>query len=105
MCKTCDYLDLYVSKEEDKLNPYVAPILSKDLSSQPKTLIITAENDPLRDEGEAYGQKLREFGNDVTIYRVPDALHGFFSTPIINSHTTESYSVINSFLHDNEMGK
>lgn len=97
-----DYLDLYVVKEEDKLNPYVAPILAEDLSSQPKTLIITAEHDPLRDEGEAYGHKLQKFGNDATIYRVAGALHGFFSTPIVNAHITESYTVINSFLHGDD---
>lgn len=96
-----DYLDLYVKKEEDKLNPYVAPILSEDLSLQPNTLIITAEFDPLRDEGEAYGRKLREFGNDVIIYRVKDALHGFFSNPISNEYISESYKIINSFLNDN----
>lgn len=100
-----DYLDLYVESEEDKLNPYVAPILADDLSFQPKTLIITAEHDPLRDEGEAYGCKLQEFGNDVTIYRVAGAPHGFFSVPIITAHIRESYEVINSFLYDGEMRK
>ncbi len=100
-----DYLELYVEREEDKLNPYVAPIMAEDLSSQPKTLIITAEHDPLRDEGEAYGRKLQEFGNDVTIYRVAGAMHGFFSLPIINAHTVETYKVINSFLNGDEKRK
>lgn len=95
-----DYLDLYVKNEEDKINPYVAPILSNDLKNQPDTLIVTAEYDPLRDEGEAYGQKLREFGNNVEIHRVKDAIHGFFSTPINKHEQSKTYKWINSFLND-----
>ena len=95
-----DYLDLYVENEEDKLNPYVAPILSNDLKNQPDTLIITAEYDPLRDEGEAYGYKLQEFENNVEIYRVENAIHGFFSTPINTDQLTKTYKWMNSFLND-----
>lgn len=47
-----DYLKLYESSTEDRQNPYFAPILAKDLSHMPETLILTAEFDPLRDEGE-----------------------------------------------------
>jgi len=65
-----DYMDLYKSREEDVYSPYFAPLLSNDLSMQPRTLIITAEYDPLRDEGEEYGRKLREAGNYVEIYRI-----------------------------------
>ena len=95
-----DYMDLYVKNMEDRLNPYVAPLLSDDLSNQPKTLIITAEFDPLRDEGEAYGIKLKEFGNDVKMYRIKDALHGFLSSPLNTNHTDELYDILNSFLKD-----
>lgn len=95
-----DYLDLYVETEEDKLNPYVAPILSKDLKNQPDTLIITAQYDPLRDEGEAYGYKLKEFGNDVKVYRVKDAIHGFFSTSINIEQQSKAYKWINDFLNE-----
>lgn len=97
-----DYLDLYVEREEDKLNPYVAPILSSDLKNQPDTLIITAQYDPLRDEGEAYGYKLREFGNKVKIHRIKDAIHGFFSTPINTNQISKTYEWINSFLSDKD---
>lgn len=93
-----DYLDLYVPNEEDRLSPYVAPLLAKDLSNQPRTLIITAEFDPLRDEGEAYGERLKEFGNDVRIYRMKGALHGFFTLPWPSEDVKRSYKHINEFL-------
>lgn len=97
-----DYLDLYVRDDKDKLNPYVAPILSEDLINQPDTLIITAEFDPLRDEGEEYGYKLRSFGNNVEIHRVKEAIHGFFSNPISVDFANEAYEKINAFLNDSK---
>lgn len=93
-----DYMDLYMGGEEDLQNPYFAPLLAKDLSGQPDTLIVTAEYDPLRDEGEAYGEKLREAGNRVEIQRMPDALHGFFSLPPNFEQVQDCYRIINRFL-------
>lgn len=96
--KMRDYVELYASCEEDKQNPYFAPILEKDLSNQPTTLILSAEFDPLRDEGEEYGRRLREAGNLVKICRIKDALHGFFALGIKNLHVAESFEHINRFL-------
>ncbi|NLZ83419.1 MAG: alpha/beta hydrolase [Clostridiales bacterium] len=93
-----DYLDLYQSSVEDRNNPYFAPLLADDLSNQPKTLIITAAYDPLRDEGEAYGKKLYKFVNDVKVYRMKDALHGFISLPKSFVHVKRTYELINQFL-------
>ncbi len=95
-----DYMELYKSSEDDMNNPYLAPLIAEDLSNQPKTLIITAEYDPLRDEGEAYGKKLYEHGNAVNIYRMKDALHGFFSLPKHFVHVKRSYELINKFIRD-----
>lgn len=98
--RICDYMDLYVPKEEDRYNPYVAPLLSKDLSNQPDTLIITAEYDPLRDEGEAYGMRLQQFGNTVKTERLQGALHGFLSLPMNSVYVMNCYDIINRFLHE-----
>lgn len=98
--RICDFIDLYKSREEDLKNPYLAPLLAEDLSRQPKTLIITAEYDPLRDEGEAYGRKLHEFGNRVEAFRMKDALHGFISLPKRFIHVKRAYELINRFLYD-----
>lgn len=93
-----DYLNLYMSDQADRQNPYFAPILEKDLSRQPKTLILTADFDPLRDEGELYGEKLKNAGNEVEIHRIKDALHGYFALGIKYNHVQESFELINRFL-------
>ncbi len=97
-----DYMELYKSQEEDYNNPYFAPLLEGDLSNQPETLVISAEFDPLRDEGEAYGLKLRKFGNKVTIYRMKDSLHGFFSMNYTFAHVRKAYEIIGDFLKRDE---
>ena len=94
-----DYLKLYESSPDDRQNPYFAPILAKDLSHMPETLILTAEFDPLRDEGEEYGKRLKEAGNYVEIHRIPDALHGYFALGIRFLHVQESFEIMNCFLN------
>jgi len=98
--KLQDYINLYASCEADKVNPYFAPIFAKDYSEQPRTLILTAEFDPLRDEGEEYGKRLKDAGNDVQIHRIADALHGYFALGIKYNHVKESFEVINQFLRE-----
>ena len=93
-----DYVNMYKSCEEDLQSPYFAPILSGDFSNQPKTLIVTAEFDPLRDEGEAYGEKLRAAGNEVEVHRISDALHGFFALSTRYFHVKQLYLYMNEFL-------
>lgn len=98
--KLMQYLDFYESNPKDRQNPYFAPILATDFSHQPRTLIMTAEFDPLRDEGEAYGKKLMDAGNEVEIHRLSDALHGFFALGINYRSVQESYDMINQFLKE-----
>ena len=98
--KLADYSSYYASCEADRVNPYFAPILAKNLEHQPDTLILTAEFDPLRDEGEAYGKRLIEAGNKVEIHRIKDALHGYFALGIKYLHVQESFDYINCFLEE-----
>jgi len=100
--RLCDYMDLYKSSDEDLSNPYFAPILAEDLSGLPDTLLITAEFDPLRDEGEAFGEKLKSFGNQVIAYRIPDVLHGFFALSPKYPPIEYCYEKINCFVNGRE---
>lgn len=96
--KMQEYMENYVPVEEKRKDPFVAPLMAEDLSKQPDTLIITAEHDPLRDEGEAYGEALKEAGNKVTVHRVLDSVHGFISYPIFAEPSKEAFQVIHEFL-------
>lgn len=93
------YMHYYQRSPEDQYNYYFSPLLCNDLKNQPKTLIITAEHDPLRDEGEAYGEKLKQFGNDVEIHRILGTVHGFFNFRLLQKPNKEAYTYIKDFLN------
>ena len=100
--KMRDYIDFYAAREEDKKNKYFAPLMETDYRNQPDTLILTAEFDPLRDEGEEYGKRLKKAGNYVEVHRIKDALHGYFALGIRYFHVQESFELINQFLSRRE---
>lgn len=94
------YVGMYLSAPEDSLSPYFAPLLELDLSDQPRTLVITAEYCPLRDEGETYAARLEMDGNQVECVRILDAVHGYFLYPSVFGFVRDTYRVIESFLDD-----
>jgi acetyl esterase len=67
----------YLDSGADPRDPLVSPIKREDLTGLPPALIITARYDPLRDEGELYGRRLREAVVDTTVSRYAGANHGF----------------------------
>lgn len=71
------FFDHYLPTGLDKDTPYLFPARSNDLSRLPPALIVTAEYDPLRDEGENYAKGLARAGGTVTLTRYPGMIHGF----------------------------
>lgn len=72
------FWDHYLQNESDGKHSYASPLLSENLVGLPPATVITAEFDPLRDEGEAYANRLREAGNHVIHTRYNGMVHGFF---------------------------
>jgi acetyl esterase len=71
------FFNHYLSGGADGGDPLVSPLRASDHAGLPAATIITAEFDPLRDEGEAYGEKLAAAGVDARIKRFDGMIHGF----------------------------
>lgn len=68
----------FVPKDADPNDPYLNPGKAADLTGLPATISVTAEYDPLRDDGNAFAEKLTKAGNDVTRIQAEGMMHGFF---------------------------
>lgn len=98
-----DYIELYLRTPEDFHDSRFAPLIASSLASMPRTLVVTAEYDPLRDEGEAFAARLDAEGNEVVCVRMYDGVHGYFLYPSVLSLVRDTYRVIAHFLDGDEL--
>jgi acetyl esterase len=84
------FWECYLGPDGDATSPYACPIRATDLTGVAPALVITAEYDPLRDEGEAYGAQLAAAGIPVTVTRYDSQIHGFFAQPFFGAGGMEA---------------
>ena len=70
---------LYAGSAPNLDDPYLCPLRAKNLDRLPPALVVTAEHDPLRDEGEAYARRLDQAGVSARAKRYAGVFHGFFA--------------------------
>ena len=68
----------YLESETDGRNPFASPLLAEEMAGLPSATVLTAEFDPLRDEGRAYAERLQKAGVTTQYNDYPGVFHGFF---------------------------
>ena len=96
---TNDYLE-DISHAND---PRASPLAESDLSQFPPSFILTAGFDPLRDEGEAFAQKLQQQGAKVTLKRYHNALHAFFGLKDFGSKGLQAVEDVSTWLKGGQL--
>ncbi|MCC6073913.1 alpha/beta hydrolase [Pseudomonas sp. GCM10022188] len=78
------YREQYLERPEQAEEPLASPLLADDFAQLPATTLLSAEFDPLRDEGEAFAERLQAAGVAVRVQRAPGMIHGFISfAPVV----------------------
>ncbi|MGQ0631994.1 MAG: alpha/beta hydrolase [Sporichthyaceae bacterium] len=92
------FLAQYLTDPEHAHDLLASPALATDLAGLPPALVITAEYDPLRDDGEAYGRALADAGVPTAISRYDGAIHGFWTFFSLLSLGRDALTETNSWL-------
>jgi acetyl esterase len=92
------FWNLYLNHSSESTLPLAAPIRAESLRGLPPCLLLTAEYDPLRDEGEEYASRLADADVQVTAKRYRGMIHGFVSLPAAVPQSQDALSQIAEFL-------
>ena len=94
------YWGHYLATPEDGRQPLASPLLARDLTGLPPALVITAEYDPLRDQGEAYARRLESAGVAVTLVRMKGHIHGSMAFTKLMPSAREHHELVHANLRD-----
>jgi acetyl esterase len=88
----------YTPDPKDFCNPGVSPLYEKDFTGLPPAFILTAEFDPLLDDGRSYAEKLKSANNNVRYKEYKGLVHGFFNIPKIDREAMGAYYDVKDFI-------
>lgn len=94
------FWDQYVPDASHRSNPAATPLNAHSLAGLPPALVITAEHDVLRDEGEAYARALQEAGVQVEHHRWAGQMHTFFSMVNVLPGSAEAIDLVTKRITD-----
>ncbi len=92
------FFDCYTAGEHDRADWRISPMRAPDLRGVAPAVVITAEFDPLCDEGEAYAARLREAGVEVEQRRYDGLIHGFFGLPVAFDASRDAMELVGTAL-------
>jgi acetyl esterase len=84
------FMSLYVADDAESSNPLVSPEKAPSLAGLPPAHVVTAEVDVIRDDSEAFAERLRADGVPATLSRYPGVFHGFFTEVGVYARTAQA---------------
>lgn len=94
------FWEQYVPEPDDRLHPWASPLHATSLAGLPAAVVVTAEFDPLRDEGEAYAARLADAGVPVLARRYDGQIHSFFGYPDVIADADRAISDISALVSE-----
>ena len=92
------FQEKYTPRKEDHCNPLVSPAYESSFSGLAPAFIITAQYDPLLDDGFNYFNQLKAAGNQITYKEYPGLVHGFINLPKISPQVMQAFEDIAAFM-------